>query len=441
MLGDLKAAQDADVAVPETLAHALAPAAVGFAALRAEYGPLLELVRRIIGVVPNCDPILAIWPAGFRTYNLLVPNLLNLPFSVWGFGPPAVPLGLALHAASWTARCAYCTAHTCSFALRRGAAPQKLLGGRTPAEEAAVAVAQALARVPVDLSPAQKGELAARFPGLDAERIVLGIALMGFLNKFMDALGIDLEAAAVEEVGAALRPTGWTPGKHRVDGGVPEDPSLAPRPGGRDTLATKLALLRYVPAALRREGLWTRGVPARWPDAGAYLRPRTGHDFPLLGKLRSRRAVKALATVLRDNWDASASVVGLGVKALAGLVYARVVGNETLAAEARVLAARAEPAVDARVFQEVERFAAEPAASGASGLAETEGRLAALPGLGRAAAVALLLAQAVSPSPAVVPSPLLTRVAEVLSPAAQVELVVWIAIEQTLHRLGSYVDL
>ena len=30
----------------------------------------------------------------------------------------------------------------------------------------------------------------------------------------------------------------------------------------------------------------------RWPAAGVYLRERTGHDFPLLGKLQSRRAVK-----------------------------------------------------------------------------------------------------------------------------------------------------
>ncbi len=196
-----------------------------------------------------------------------------------------------------------------------------------------------------------------------------------------------------------------------------------------------------MPAALRREGVWTRGVPARWPAAGAYLRRTTGHEFPLLGKLRSRRAVKALATVLRDNWDASASVLGLGVKALAGLVYARVVGNETLAAEMRALAARAQSAVYERALQEVDRFAAEPAAAGAPGIAEAEARLAALPGLGREAALALLLARAVSPSPAVVPAPLLTRVAEVLSPAAQVELVVWIAVEQTLHRLGSYVNL
>src|SRR5215212_4754910 len=121
-----------------TLIRSLRPAAVDFARLRQGYGPMLQIVRLLIGVVPSCDPVLAIWPTGFRTYNLLVPNLLNLPFSMWGFGPPVVTLGLALYAASRTAQCAYCTAHTCSFTLRRGAPPEKLAGALQPAESAAV---------------------------------------------------------------------------------------------------------------------------------------------------------------------------------------------------------------------------------------------------------------------------------------------------------------
>ena len=43
-------------------------------ALHQQYGSVLELVRTLIGVVPNCDPYLEIWPTAFRTYNVLVPN-------------------------------------------------------------------------------------------------------------------------------------------------------------------------------------------------------------------------------------------------------------------------------------------------------------------------------------------------------------------------------
>jgi len=425
------------MAAPDTLSRSLQSSSIDLSRLRGEYGPLLELVRLVIGVVPNCDSLLAIWPTGFRSYNLLVPNLLNLPFSVWGWGPPVVPLGLALYTASWTARCSYCTAHTCAFTLRRGTPPEALAGRRSPAESAAVAAAETLASIPCAFTREHREELLRHFSPRGAEGIALGVAMMGFLNKFMDAVGVDLEEAAVEEVSPVLLPTGWTTGKHRV--ATETDPVFQPRPGGRDTLATKLAFLRYVPAALKLEGGWTRGVPPRWPAVGAYLEERTGHDFPLLGKVESKRAVKAITTVLRDNLDPAESRLGLPVKILAGLVYATVVGNGTLAAEARKLALRTSPPVAEETLQGVARFAAGPPESD-GGIEAARISLASLPGLDGKAALALLLAKAVSPSPATVPPALLAEVAEGLSPEAQIELVVWVSIQQMLHRLGGFLD-
>lgn len=422
----------------ETLAQALRPAAVDFSRLHDEYGPLLRLVRMLIGVVPNCDRVLAIWPAGFRTYNLLVPNLLNLPFSVWGFGPPVVTLGLSLCAASRMAQCAYCTAHTCAFTLRRGSPPEKIAGQLTPSERAAVEVAEALARIPCALTPDVRSELLRHFSPMDAERIALGVSLMGFLNKFMDALGIDLELASVEEVAAILHPVGWTPGKHCVSPEQPADPSLHPLPGGADTLASKLGIVRHLPAALRLEQGWVQGAPARWPAVGIYLKERTGHDFPLLAKVRSRRAVRAIATVLRDNLNEAESRLGVRVKHLAGLIYATLVEDEPLAREARLLAAQTNPPVGSETLDEVARFAAEPLDLTESGISGALSRLASLPELDTTAALALVLAKAVSPSPARVPERLITRVADGISPEAQVELVVWISVQQMLHRLGCF---
>ncbi len=427
------------MAAPETLSQSLQPASIDLSRLRGEYGPMLQLVRLVIGVVPNCDSLLAIWPTGFRSYNLLVPNFLNLPFSVWGWGPPVVPLGLALYTASWTARCSYCTAHTCSFALRRGAPPEALTGRRSPAESAAVAAAEALARIPCTFTRQHQDELRRYFSARDAEGIALGVAMMGFLNKFMDAVGVDLEEAAVEEASPVLLPTGWTTGKHRVATEPAADPALQPRPGGRDTLATKLAFLRYVPAAIRLEGTWTRGVPSRWPAVGTYLAERTGHDFPLLAKVGSKRAVKAITTVLRDNLNAADSRLGLPVKTLSGLVYATVVGNETLAAEARKLALQTSPPMAEETLQAVACFAAEPLESDGE-IEAARVSLSSLPGLDDKAAVALLLAKAISPSPATVPPALLAEVAGALSPEARIELVVWVSIQQMLHRLGCFVE-
>ncbi len=263
---------------------------------------------------------------------------------------------------------------------------------------------------------------------------------MGFLNKFMDAVGVDLEEASVQEVSTILLPTGWTPGKHRVAAETTADPAFQARPGGPDTLATKLALLRHVPAALRLEGSWTRGVPARWPAVGKYLAAQTGHDFPLLAKVASPRAVKAIATVLRDNLEPSDSRLGLGVKALCGLVYASVVGNESLAREARQLVLLADPSVPDQSLAAIARFAAQPAVESDGDIAAARSSLASLPGVGSEAALALLLAKAVSPSPAAVPAALIAEVAETLSPEAQIELVVWVSVQQMLHRLGSFLD-
>ncbi len=64
------------------LVELLEQEAVPFETLHTRYGSLLELVRKLLGVVPNCDPYLEIWPPAFRTYNVMVPNLLNLPLMV-----------------------------------------------------------------------------------------------------------------------------------------------------------------------------------------------------------------------------------------------------------------------------------------------------------------------------------------------------------------------
>src|SRR5580693_3779051 len=158
--------------------------AVPLETLHARYGGLLELVRALIGVVPNCDRYLEIWPPAFRTYNVMVPNFLNLPFMVWGMGAPKEVLGLVLYASSRTAACAYCSAHTCSFALRRGTAADKIadaveaeLSHHSLSERAAIAMARAVSRVPADVTSQQRQDLQAHFSAGDAEWMVLGAAM------------------------------------------------------------------------------------------------------------------------------------------------------------------------------------------------------------------------------------------------------------------------
>ena len=238
--------------------------AVPFKALHARYGSLLELVRKMLGVVPNCDPYLEIWPPAFRTYNVMVPNLLNLPLMALGFGAPRSTVGLSMYVSSRAAGCMYCSAHSCTFALRRGATVDEVASALdaepslTEADRAAVRVARALAVVPAAIGEEERAELRRHFSETDAEWIVLSIAMMGFLNKAMDALGIPLEEDTASEVKGVIEPSGWVPGQH-MKGAV-----WAGDPPGADSLATRLGLIRYAP----RRSSSTRRGPRAFPISG-----------------------------------------------------------------------------------------------------------------------------------------------------------------------------
>jgi alkylhydroperoxidase family enzyme len=145
---------------------------------------VLELVDTLLGVVPNCDPYLEIWPTAFRSYNVMVPNFLNLPLLIWGLGAPRSTVGLAMYVASRSAGCACCSAHACTFALRRGATVEQvasaLEGSALPeADRAAVRVARALSTVPATIHEDDRHELRRHFSRADEEWIVLAIAMMG----------------------------------------------------------------------------------------------------------------------------------------------------------------------------------------------------------------------------------------------------------------------
>ncbi len=410
----------------DRLASLLLPHAVPMETLHTRYGPLMELVRTLIGVVPNCDRYLEIWPPAFRTYNLVVPNLMNLPGAIFGIGgAPKALVGLAMVVASRTAECPYCTAHTCSFALRRGATPetvaQALLGGGgnlSAQELAVVAVARSLGRVPCELSQAERDELQRHFEPAEAEWIVMGAVAMGFLNKFMDAVSVELEASTVAEVTSTLGAT-WSAGKAgwALDG----RPPTAPPPA--DSLRQKLRILRYLPTAISLDRAWQRGVPATWPSVGEYLTQHTGHAFPVLNRLTNPRCIRAIATVIKLNLDATQSALGLKTKLLAGAIFASVIDDAALAGDIAALAkhhAVAEDQLAAAIT-----FARDPAVEP--------------PAVDVQARAALLLARAASPSPAAVTADVINACrTSGLSAPAMVELVCWLSVLQLLHRLTAY---
>ena len=395
--------------------------------LQREYGPLLKLVDAVLGVVPNCDPYLEIWPPAFRTYNVLVPNLLNLPVPVLGVGgPPPQTVGLAMYVASRTAGCSYCSAHSCSFAMRRGAAPELLAAALLPdrtsvtrAELATITVAHALAAQPSALTTADKRELEAVYGPSKAEWVATGAVLMGFLNTFMDVIGVELEQSVADEVVGTLG-LGWSAGK---TGSLLDPTSPARPPPPADGALTKLRLLRLLPAAVRFDLRWQRGTPKSVGDVAAFLDGATGHDFPVLAQVRSARIRRSIATVLRDNLDPSTSQLGIETKVLAGAVLAEVVDDDRITADIAALAGHA--GIPAGQLRDAAAFA--------------HGNDTRLSSGGPVMTAALTLARAGSSSPTQIDAAVVKACEDSGMTAAQiVELITWLSVLQMLRRLSAY---
>ena len=412
-----------------TLAQKLEPSFVGFDELKDRYRPMLAVVKELIGVVPNCDKALEMWRPGFRTYNLLVPNTLNLPLSLLGRGAPKDLQGLAMYTSSRAADCAYCSAHTCSYALRRGSSTDAVTGKYSETENAVVRLAEGMARIPSDLTGEDCASALSLLEPHEVEEIALSVSLMGFLNKFMDAMGIELEPEAIEDVSSLIGPTGWSAGQHTWE---PDDAEpvidLRDRPPV-DDIKTYARVLGQRPSAIMLERSWTKGVPTSGSKAVAYVQETTGITVGILEHIRRGPMVRALATVVRDNLDPTISAVGLRAKSLAGWIYAQHVANPELIEQAGVLLDRYHPDLS-------------PAQRTAlASLPSTESpTLDRLDNLNERDRAAVRLALAVSPSPASVDADLVESVSADLTPAEIVELVVWISVQQAMHRYRLFVD-
>ena len=419
----------------KTLACQLLPSSVDFSRLHQEYSPLLNLVKILIGVIPNGDPILEIWPVGFRTYNLLVPNLLNLPISLIDTKSNKALLGLAMYSASQTAECAYCTAHCCSFALRRGLSPDVFQGNTSPKEKAVIALGQALSVIPANVSNNLISELRTHFNDTELEQLALSIGLMGFLNKFMDAVGIELEADSIKDVSHILSSTGWTPGKHRDEDNFLD---ISPNIVTTDNLKTYLRVFLQAPVAIWIERKWTNGIPSNSIKSQAYLKNVIGHDFPLLKNIKSSRVIRALTTVLRDNIDPDTSEIGLATKALCGLIFAATVENNYLIQESITLAKLFNPELSETNIETIKNIANLSVPNDKYESKKQLDNIITALKCSHKSAANFIFTRAISNSPADVNETILSEKSPILSPAELVELNVWISIQQLMHRLERY---
>jgi len=415
---------------PLTICQRIEAKKVPWRQLKKEYGPLLGLVEQVIGVVPYCDPFLAIWPAGFRTYNALVPSLFNMPSLLMGrTGRRIKPLvGLAAYTSSRAAGCMYCSAHTCAFALKRGASIDAVAGNHSESEAAAAAMGEALGNVPASLTRAHLDEMARHVENdMEVQWVAYAGVMMGFLNKFMDVMGVELEAESVNMVRTIIEPTGWTVGKHVAEGEYPDEVVEATV----DSLGTYVRILRHAPGAVKLEWRWTRKIPDDNAGAREFLEREVGFSFAVVDHIGPGRVLKAVAAVLRDNLSAEQSVIGLDAKCLAAIIFAMTVRNDRLEADALRLAKVLAPNCGADVIDGVLAYASSLTLDDRA----ADPPPASLDGKMRAAVV---LARAASPSPSLVQDEVVEEVARDLSAEEVVEMVTWLSVLQMLHRFDIF---
>lgn len=392
-----------------TLASLLSPYAVSPALLEAEYGDGRTLVRFMLGTVPHADPYLAIWAPAMRAQGLLVPTMLNLPGSLFGLGIPLSLAGLSMFAASKSAECSYCTAHSCTFAIRRGLSIEAIveaLGqeGTTLGltEMLTLELATKMAGKSTHVQPETVLALEETVGRAKAEWLALAAGMMGYLNTMMDALGVELEKSIEADVSPLLRNSNWSSPP------VLPDESAA-RPMVADSWWDRLSLARTLPGALLQSLGWTRGVPSSKRGVLRFLEQTTGHGFSLLGEVGPASVRQALAMVLRDH--------------LEGPPRERLIRGQV----AVVLGT----ALESHTLSEVGAVIAGDQMGGVQALA-------AVHPASRDGDVQLRFALATTQSAGPVDPDLLRELAIVTSPEEVISLVSWLGVLRLLHRLERF---
>lgn len=244
----------------QTLERALRAHAIAEDELFRRHRPLLRLVQRVLGVVPHAARYLEIWPPAFETYNLMVPAFLDIPRCDLGLGISPDLRSLAAYVSSRSFGCAYCSAHTAvmgtvfrgpggSLDRNKEALEAETCPVFTGKDRAVARYAAAVGALPSQVSAEHRAGLASHLKPVDEEAVVLATTTMGFLNRFMDALGTVLEWEILKAGEAHLSASGWAPGAH--------DPRL----DGEHEPANRL----QAPSRFPSRGSWPARSPSRRP--------------------------------------------------------------------------------------------------------------------------------------------------------------------------------
>ena len=125
--------------------------------------------------------------------------------------------------ASFTAGCQYCQAHTALAAERYGAGEEKINNiweynthpAFSEAERAALDFSIAASSIPNSVDNEISGNLHKYWDDGDIVEIMGVISLFGFLNRWNDSMGTEMEDGAIKTGDKYLAQRGWSVGKHK----------------------------------------------------------------------------------------------------------------------------------------------------------------------------------------------------------------------------------
>lgn len=184
----------------------------------AEFEDIFEGVRERMGFVPNSMKTMARKPEMLRGFSAMARGVMGPSCSL-----PGDLVQFIAHIASAAAGCRYCQAHTGHVATRRGAGAQKVAAVWeyetsdffSPAEKAALALAQAAAEVPCRAGPEHFAAAREHFDESQLVEIIGVVSLFGFLNRWNDSMATDLEDSPLAFAESALSVVGWEGARHK----------------------------------------------------------------------------------------------------------------------------------------------------------------------------------------------------------------------------------
>jgi uncharacterized peroxidase-related enzyme len=182
----------------------------------AEFEPFFAMVEQVMGFVPNSMLTMGRSPDLLRAFGGLSAAVL-----VGSSLDPGLRQLIAF-VSSNASGCRYCQAHTSHSAERAGVDAQKIESAFeyetsdlfTDAERAALRLAQYASLVPNEATDAHFDALREHFDEKQIVEIVAVISLFGWLNRWNDTMGTELEESPRGFAEEHLAERGWEVGRH-----------------------------------------------------------------------------------------------------------------------------------------------------------------------------------------------------------------------------------